>query len=64
MGEMDESQRFFGDARREYLYGSALTRPVTILHAKPWDLGSMAMAHSRREAPLALPLGELAARMG
>ena len=25
------------DARGLYQYGSALTRPVTILHAKPWD---------------------------
>lgn len=40
-------------------YGSALTRPVTILHAKPWDTKERLGYSTRRREASAAPLGGL-----
>ena len=40
-------------------YGSALTRPVTVLHAKPWDTKERLGYSTRRREASAAPLGEL-----
>ena len=40
-------------------YGSALTRPVTILHAKPWDTKERLGYSTHRRKASAAPLGGL-----
>ena len=37
-------------------YGSALTRPVTILHAKPWDLRSGSVMHTPTRSVRSFPV--------